>query len=92
LSAPGVPPRGCFSRFCGAPLHLIGWRLVFTWPPAPRIAPVVYLDMSGDENQDLARIAACYAGKRDRYPRMQGDIRFARSTPKAWGLFSWSSK
>lgn len=35
-----------------------------------------YLDLTGREEEDLARIRACYSDKRGRYPEKQGDIRF----------------
>jgi 1-acyl-sn-glycerol-3-phosphate acyltransferase len=35
--------------------------------------------LSGDEEQDLAAIRACYAGKRGIYPELAGDIRFRTS-------------
>jgi 1-acyl-sn-glycerol-3-phosphate acyltransferase len=36
----------------------------------------VWLTLSGNEEEDLARIRACYAGKRGRKPENEGDIRF----------------
>jgi 1-acyl-sn-glycerol-3-phosphate acyltransferase len=35
-----------------------------------------WLTMSGDEAADLARIRACYAGRRGKRPEGEGDIRF----------------
>jgi 1-acyl-sn-glycerol-3-phosphate acyltransferase len=35
-----------------------------------------WLTLSGDEAADLARIRACYAGKRGKKPEKEGDIRF----------------
>ncbi len=36
----------------------------------------VWLDLCGREEEDLARIRACYADKRGRRPELEGDIRF----------------
>lgn len=35
-----------------------------------------WLSLSGNEAEDLARIRACYAGKRGKKPEKEGDIRF----------------
>jgi len=35
-----------------------------------------WLSLTGDEAEDLARIRACYAGRRGKKPEQEGDIRF----------------
>ncbi len=45
----------------------------------------IYLDLSGDEPADLARIRAAYAGKRGRRVELQGEIRFKDGTPPRIG-------
>lgn len=37
-----APPAGLFSRFCGALLRLVGWKVVLEWPPGPRAMIVFY--------------------------------------------------
>ena len=47
--------------------------------PNRRIGLDTYLDLSGDESGDMARIRAYYAGKRGRNPVQEGEIRFVRA-------------
>jgi len=50
--------------------------LVFIDYSKREIGVDTYLDLSGDAADDLARIAAGYAGRRGRHPHLEGHIRF----------------
>ncbi len=41
----------------------------------------IYLDLTGDEEQDLARMRAVYAGKTGKHPGQASDIRFHADRP-----------
>lgn len=49
--------------------------LAFIDYPEKQIGIDTYFELSGDEQEDLARIRAYYQGKRGRYPEHAGDIR-----------------
>ncbi len=51
--------------------------------PSRRVGLDTFLDLSGDEARDMARIRAYYADKRGRNPAQQSDIRFLRSGARA---------
>ncbi len=51
--------------------------------PSRRVGLDTFLDLSGDEAQDVARIRAYYADKRGRNPAQQGDIRLLQSGARA---------
>jgi len=48
--------------------------------PRREIGILDYLELSGDEAVDLARIAAVYAGHRGRHPAQEGRIAFAKNS------------
>jgi len=51
--------------------------------PSRRVGLDTFLDLSGDEARDVARIRAYYADKRGRNPAQQGDIRLLQSGARA---------
>ncbi|HUW35900.1 MAG TPA: 1-acyl-sn-glycerol-3-phosphate acyltransferase [Rhodocyclaceae bacterium] len=51
--------------------------LAFIDYPRREIGIMGYLTLSGDEDPDLGRIAASYAGRRGKYPEQEGRIAFS---------------
>lgn len=49
--------------------------LAFIDYPGRQVGIDTYIELSGDEEHDLARIRAYYCGKRGRYPEHAGDVR-----------------
>jgi 1-acyl-sn-glycerol-3-phosphate acyltransferase len=54
--------------------------LAFIDYPSRKVGLATYLTMSGDEEEDLRRIRAAYAGKVGRDPSKAGEITFRRSS------------
>jgi 1-acyl-sn-glycerol-3-phosphate acyltransferase len=60
------------ARSAGVPL-----ALGYLDYPAREIGVGAYLELTGDAEADMARIREFYIGKRGRYPKKQGPIRFS---------------